>query len=203
MAGTTARRGTVAAYVAGARPGPRPSAGTATRTSEVAPIRLKRPPAPDDTSNVNSSAAAEPAPPSPDPVTTVAGLRERRQALVGQVRHCTHLRRLLRARLDLTVARVLEQASGQVPFDVSGAHPPVSSWSQPSSAVEAVVLQVLAATRADAGPDDLVHRLEGLEQAMRHLGFHVDALQSELDDVTARYVGALGADPAACLAPAG
>jgi hypothetical protein len=150
---------------------------------------------------VNSHELGEPTLP-PTEVVAVAGLRERRRVLAGELHRCSHLRRLLRARLDLTVAETLEElvcAEAAGPTALQG---PVPTWPPlPSAAVETMVLRVLAATAPQGAPDDIVTRLHGLDLAMRHLVAHVDALQGQIDDVTAAYVGALGADPTACLLP--
>lgn len=171
------------------------------RKGEAAASRLKPSFRADDNRIVNSFEPREPSSSATDAAAVVDGLRERRLAVVAELRRCSHLRRLLRARLDLTIAQVLEEPAGPL-----GALPDplllraTSPW---TTAMEVTVLQTLASTLAGDGRDDLVPRLEHLDLALRDLRFHVEALQAELEDVTARYVGALGADPAACLAPTG
>lgn len=113
----------------------------------------------------------------------MATLRRRRRALLVEDRRCAHLRRLLRARMDLTVAEAVDTPALMCsPVD-------------PPSTVDVLMLAALR----DTGAGDLGSRLQELEVALRRLGSYSEALHSQIDDATDLLVEALAADPSSCL----
>lgn len=148
-----------------------------------------------DTCYVDISCAGEPAGrPRVAWGPCVAALRLHRQRLIAEHRRCTHLRRLLRARLDLTIAEAVDvPALGRALTTTHTFEHGLPSFGD-------MKLLVSGATHGPGGaPADLVDRLQELEDAIRRLSTYSDALLRDIDDATVRFVEALAADPASGL----
>lgn len=134
---------------------------------------------------------------------SLAALRLHRQGLIAEHRRCGHLRRLLRARLDLTVVETMPvpvaastrtaAAPGTADRRLCGDDPP--------STIDILLLVAGAAHATDGSgvPTDLVGRLQELEVALRGLAMYSEELQRDIDAVTLCFVEALAADPSSCL----
>ena len=153
---------------------------------------------------MNLPPAGEPAARTRPGAANIAALRLHRQGLIAEQRRCAHLRRLLRARLDLTIVETMAvPVSGCTrPRARATASTGAPLWGQdpPSTSEILVLVAGSARTRDEAGdPVDLVGRLQELEVALRRLSMYADTLLRDIEDITVCFVRALATDPASCL----
>lgn len=125
-----------------------------------------------------------------EPVLEIAYLRSTRKALRAELSSLAHWRRLLRAKIDLTIARgTLPAAPGaSIPHDVNHPQPIDTSALPPAND--------LAALCAVDGPAFLMTDLPALRAADASLAAHETAVRAELMRLTDLLVETLSAGDA-------
>lgn len=127
------------------------------------------------------------------PLGRLHDLRQRRLALRAEQIRSRYLSRLLRARLDLTVAATVRAHEQERTTDLTADLPPGLPVPPTADEVEGLL-------RHPGG--DLADHLASLQDALARMCGYEEALDRECEESTEQLVHALTRSPRACLEPA-